>query len=70
MKSRNQRYPNKKRKTAERGNTVETAVVSCTRIQEEKHRHENVLNPHIKRGRHKMQLRSTEDEPFPRRNGS
>lgn len=35
MKSLDQRYPNKKGKTEERGETVETA--DCTRTQEEKH---------------------------------
>lgn len=36
MKFRGQRYLNKKGKMAERGKTVEIAVFSCTRIQEEK----------------------------------
>lgn len=42
MKSRDQRHLNKKGKMAERGKTVETAVVSCARIQGENLRHEKV----------------------------
>lgn len=42
MKSRDQRYPNKKGKMAERGKTIKTVVASCARIQGENHRHEKV----------------------------
>lgn len=42
MQSRGERNPNENSKTAERGKTVETKVVSCTRIQGENHRHEKV----------------------------